>query len=447
MFEKHVCQVTHCQIASGNCPWCEAEFKISDGDEQTANGRSGKCCWNLASLNAALKHEDAEYRFLTVSNLESKHGPPLEIAVPLISDALRDHVPDVRRLAENALLTLGRSLSIEVVAAFENGLHGSPHELAFRILLAAHYFLGQRESPRAREARLQHVLWIIRSAPTSHTAGTPTAYVLERHDADCYAQAKGLWLEQVERYTTDATVIGNAANFFVLNDKILSEELFKSAKALEPQNPEWSRRLGHLYSLESRGETSDSAKYAKLAFQELQASERVRQQGALGDSNQANSNGNEDIVASEISARMHALSGLAKAAVAADEFIEAESLASELLTLAVSEDLPEYFRHDGNATFYGNLVLGQCQLRNGNVERAKVHLLASGRTKGSPNLCSFGPNMSLASALLANGERDVVLQFFDLCRVFWKSHTDELIRWSDQVQKGELPDFGANLTY
>jgi len=376
-----------------------------------------------------------------------EHGPPLEVAVPLISEALQDQVQDIRRLAESALSTLGRSLSNEDVAAFESGLQGSPHELATRILLAAYYFLGQRESRRAREARHQHVLWIIRNAPGSHTAGTPTTYVLERDDAHCYVQAKNLWLEQVACHATDAKVIGNAANFFVLNDKELSEELFKKAKEVDPLNPEWSRLLGQLYTLESRGNVSDPDKYASLALQELRASEELRQQTALGASNTVVPGDDEDRIAREIFPRIYALPNLSKAAVAAGEFVQAERFAVEMLALAASEDLPEYFRHDGNAIFYGHLVLGQCELKKGNIESAKEHLLASGRTKGSPNLCSFGPNMSLASALLENGEREVVLQFLDLCKVFWKSHADELVGWSEQVQKGELPDFGANLNY
>jgi hypothetical protein len=216
---------------------------------------------------------------------------------------------------------------------------------------------------------------------------------------------------------------------------------------LEPENPEWSKHLGHLYSLEARGNGTDSAKLARLALQELQASENVRQQGAPGAAIEAALESNEDNIVKNMLARIHSLPDLAKAAIAAGEFSEAGRFASELLTLAVREDLPEFFREDGNAIHYGNLVLGQCQMRKGNVERAKEYLLASGRTKGSPNLCSFGPNMSLAKELLESGEREVVLDFFDLCKVFWKSHTDELRQWSEQVQRGDVPDFGANLVY
>jgi hypothetical protein len=62
-------------------------------------------------------------------------------------------------------------------------------------------------------------------------------------------------------------------------------------------------------------------------------------------------------------------------------------------------------------------------------------------------LNSFGPNMSLAKELLKQGERDVVLEFFTRCGTFWESGTDRLQEWTSQVQKGVIPDFGANLRY
>jgi len=60
---------------------------------------------------------------------------------------------------------------------------------------------------------------------------------------------------------------------------------------------------------------------------------------------------------------------------------------------------------------------------------------------------SFGPNMSLARDLLEQGERDVVLQYFDLCRNFWKMGQDQLDHWTKDVKAGNMPDFGANLVY
>ena len=60
---------------------------------------------------------------------------------------------------------------------------------------------------------------------------------------------------------------------------------------------------------------------------------------------------------------------------------------------------------------------------------------------------SFGPNMSLAKDLLEKGERDTVLQYFELCRKFWTMDYGKLDEWSQEVRAGKIPRFGANLVY
>ena len=70
-----------------------------------------------------------------------------------------------------------------------------------------------------------------------------------------------------------------------------------------------------------------------------------------------------------------------------------------------------------------------------------------GKSK-TPALDSFGPNMTLAKELLQEGERDVVLEFFELCSEFWKTGREgRLTEWSNAVKEGKIPDFGANLYY
>ena len=72
-------------------------------------------------------------------------------------------------------------------------------------------------------------------------------------------------------------------------------------------------------------------------------------------------------------------------------------------------------------------------------------MLAAGKVSGAPTLGSFGPSMRLAADLLERGERQVVLEYFDLCADFWSS--DKLKDWAASVRGGRTPDFGANLVY
>ena len=123
---------------------------------------------------------------------------------------------------------------------------------------------------------------------------------------------------------------------------------------------------------------------------------------------------------------------------------KAEVQANELLYLA------EGFKSDyprGNALHHGNILLGIIYLKRGRIEDAKNHLRLAGLTPGSPQLNSFGPNMGLAKQLLEIGERDTVIEYLDFRRKFWQMDFGKLDYWTAQVRAGEIPDFGANLTY
>ncbi len=175
----------------------------------------------------------------------------------------------------------------------------------------------------------------------------------------------------------------------------------------------------------------------------------------------------EDLSVLTGATRYALLAGAAKLAVKASALDDAQAYAIELLNSATD---PKDWNY-GNAIFFGNMVQGQVALRRGDLETARSRLLSSGNTPGSPQLNSFGPNMSLARDLLTDGAevpiaglarraarvprqnvtssdaRQTVLEFFDLCRVFWTMGGDRLQQWSQQVRAGVVPDFGSNLHY
>jgi len=113
-------------------------------------------------------------------------------------------------------------------------------------------------------------------------------------------------------------------------------------------------------------------------------------------------------------------------------------------------DSSERFKNDwnyGNAVHKAHLAMGRVDLRQGNKVGAKEHLLAAGRTPGSPQLNTFGPNMLLAKDLLQSGEPDAVLEYLDLCQKFWKMDMGALDTWRRLIKEGKTPNFGANLLY
>jgi hypothetical protein len=118
--------------------------------------------------------------------------------------------------------------------------------------------------------------------------------------------------------------------------------------------------------------------------------------------------------------------------------------ANEVLTTATK------YRNDwnyGNAIHKGNLALGLVALREAKIDLAEDFLLRAGRTPGSPQLSSFGPNMVLAKDLLEKGRREKVLEYFALCGKFWQDDHGRLKVWSALVKEGREPDFGPQLLY
>ena len=140
-------------------------------------------------------------------------------------------------------------------------------------------------------------------------------------------------------------------------------------------------------------------------------------------------------------ARDALLQSLAKAALAANKPKTAKEYAERMLI----RNRPGW--NSGNDIHHGNVILGRIALEVGDVEKAKEHLIEAGKTPGSPQLDSFGPNMTLAKELLEKGEKDVVLRYFELCSTFWELGRDRLDNWSDLVKDGKIPNFGPNLNY
>lgn len=112
--------------------------------------------------------------------------------------------------------------------------------------------------------------------------------------------------------------------------------------------------------------------------------------------------------------------------------------------------IAEKYRKDwnyGNAIHKANLALGRLALREDDIERARHYLIEGGKTPGSPQLNSFGPNMLLAKELLEKGETGVVLEYLDLCRKFWIGPFGQAAAWKKIINDGKQPNFRANLSY
>jgi beta-lactamase regulating signal transducer with metallopeptidase domain/tetratricopeptide (TPR) repeat protein len=299
--------------------------------------------------------------------------------------------------------------------ALEAKLLDDPEDFSARRDLLVYY--GFRD----RGAKEKHVLWIIEHHPEFSASG-PEMRLDPVMEGSAYERGKTLWLKNAQENPTNALILRNAAAYFMIYDHATAEDLLKKAQALEPQNPAASAQLGQLYKLEAMGQPGELAAKALAEFEKAQAQSSPAVPGSPG------------------------LSDLAKMALDAGDLEKARKYANELLGPGM-----EWAGggNAGDAFFQGNIVLGRIALRESKMDEAKKYLLEAGKTKGSPVLGSFGPNMMLAKELLEKGETNVVLEFFQECEKFWPQYggQNKMAKWTAEVKEGKKPDFGANLLY
>lgn len=324
-------------------------------------------------------------------------------------------------------LQKGSELTQEEAKLLEENLKNNPHDVSSRTQLLGYYMhLQPLNDPSGLEAKREHVLWFVQNTPDADVLGDLAGMIFGVLDPIGYSKVKEAWLTQLERSPKNLTMLGNAANFMALIERESAIRLLQRAQSLDPSNPKWAMELGHQYVHKGLFETKlgspetvkRAAGNAFTQFEKAYALEDERGKDAL-------------------------LSDLAKTAFAADQLTNARMYAE--ITLQVPPSDGDY----GNRIHHGNLVLGRIAFREDNIDEAKTRLIAAGKTPGSPNLNSFGPNMTLAKDLLEKGERDIVLEYFRLCSKFWASEQakDQLDKWTVLVNGGRIPDFGANLAY
>jgi hypothetical protein len=134
--------------------------------------------------------------------------------------------------------------------------------------------------------------------------------------------------------------------------------------------------------------------------------------------------------------RFYSLDDLIKSAYEADNLATATNLANEYLSLAGTYRCNWNY---GNAIHDANKYLGLISLKSGDQAAAVGYLLKSGKSTGSPQLNSFGPDPSLADALLKAGHAEPVKVYLRDIKKFWKMENGQVDDCLANIDKGERP--------
>jgi len=318
---------------------------------------------------------------------------------------------DVLLNPETLEMLVYNELNDDQAAELEAKLLLQPDDIVARTKLVIHYSGSPWEG--SNRAHGEHVAWLIENAPYAHVLGT-RGYISPR-ESELHAAGLKAWRRHVEREPDNPVFVARYARFMVWTDRRLYIELLERAHGLDPDNFLLAHELGRAYLLVAR--RSDRQGY------DAEVAEK-----ALTKFDLAYSLADHDI------ARTHFLQARAEAAFAAGRYDLAKEHARAVLIATKPEP-------NGGLMHEAYTVLGRVALTDGDTAGAKRHLLESATVPESSSLAIPGPTMSLAAELLALGERQVVLDYFDLCAVFWDS--EDLNIWRAAINGGMTPDFGA----
>ena len=377
-------------------------------------------------------------RWLTVSSLVL-----VLLSVGLLPVAARDYDD----------FMAGVQLTAEEAEALEARLDADAHDLEARTRLVVYYFGKSFFDTAIRRIHSGHVLWLIENVPQADILANPFANIDPFTNAEGYLEGKRAWMTHLEEEPTNVTFLGHAASFFSeFQDRELVVETLQKAQSLDPDNSKWPRLLGNLYlrnaafgdSLSEDLELPEGVDVEELGlpnglaglFDLKPADGTARAVMALEQFQRAFE------LADSKTERSSLLEELAEAAFRAERYEDARTYATSMLQSEPGRSGPY---SDESGIHKANIILGRLALLEDDVALASYHLLEAGKVEGSAPLGSFGPNMRLAAELLERGEKDVVLEYFELCSKFWPS--EKLADWAAMVKGGRMPDFGGNLVY
>jgi len=334
------------------------------------------------------------------------------------------------------------------------------------------------------EARRRHILWLIENHPEVAELRNPQASLdasAPVADPEGFARATQLWRAQTAKPDATPKAIANAVYFFRIEDRTLATSILEAGERAHADDPDLSRMRGMLDAIIMGGvivqgprglaasTTLAKSPDAAKARAEVEASRDPRLVGGAASFlsqqyfifDQGNTGlafKDEDALSiaerwakrareiepeqqewKNVLSRVYELQagqtadskwkvelyrkadaanptwgGLPQLALAEFEAADDAAAARDAHRLLDRTNAGPYFAQ------IGYTVLGRIALEHGDVAEAKADLLASIPALIQPGM-NMEPNRLLAQDLIDHGERDIVIQFLEQSREFWKN--------------------------
>lgn len=167
----------------------------------------------------------------------------------------------------------GHALKKKQALSMVENLRNDPSNLDDRFAILAyltrHHFQGKDvENIRAKRAEI--IFWLIENVP--HHAGLrqPECMILFEMDPH-YEEFKQLWEDQVKKHPSNAAVLGNAGEAFLVEDGELAEKLLIEAERLAPMEPEWPHMLSLVYEFRAKASSNkaDKKRWKSLSIETM----------------------------------------------------------------------------------------------------------------------------------------------------------------------------------
>ncbi|AKU96686.1 hypothetical protein AKJ09_03350 [Labilithrix luteola] len=322
---------------------------------------------------------------------------------------------DWQRLVYEAMCaTEEGGLSEQDGKALEARVLADANDVDARVRLVGFYLGGL--SPERHRRRAEHVAWLAEHRPDIGLSGF--GYIEEEQTPEGHEAIRRAWVAVAAQPDAKVHILENAATFLGVNHPAEAEALFRRALAMDPENGSWRKRIAHTLTNRATrakwtGDSSERRRYARAAIEELEVALDLSQ---------------EDWCALGIRI------DLTRAAVLAEDWVRVRETAERVLV--DNETCWRTYLY-GNAIHWANIALGFAALADDQLTAASSYLVRAGKTPGSPQLNSFGPDRELARALLARGERTAVSTYLEDCARFWAGEEAHLTGWRTAIERGE----------